>query len=479
STQRGGVMLISSYGNVQADLYNAELYENTAGSLGGGICVYSGSTLTMHGGRVYDNTAATSGGGIATYAAGTTLSILGGQITGNTANSTAAGGGGVYLAADTDSVIDGALIDGNTARCGGGLYTDTASATVSQTSIRENRADNGGGIYVTGTASLKLHSATVISANRAAENGGGIFTEDCDYSNPADEDKYANLLIEESTLFSGNTAGQAYQPPVNALNFPHLGYGRTSLGQAGAWYHPLNNYDINYEDPLNPLALYTVTYEANGGEGGHTDINLPEGGAYRVLDMEDTGITRPGYTFLGWNTRPDGLGEDCAPRDSITITQDMTLYAIWEAAPQENTLSVVYDANGGDGSYGDYELAAGTDYTVRNPDTTGITRSCYTFLGWNTRPDGAGEAYRADEQIVLTQSLTLYAQWQAEAPPAQDEITTAPSSCAPGNQTAPAVAPPKTGDAFHLPLWAAVSGFAALTVLTAAHRKKNRRDSAQ
>lgn len=39
--------------------------------------------------------------------------------------------------------------------------------------------------------------------------------------------------------------------------------------------------------------------------------------------------TLDGYVFLGWNTKPDGSGEEYSPGQSITLTEALTLYAQW------------------------------------------------------------------------------------------------------------------------------------------------------
>ena len=48
------------------------------------------------------------------------------------------------------------------------------------------------------------------------------------------------------------------------------------------------------EDPTVSNQLYTVTFDANGGEGGWT-MDLDYGAALSVPV-----VTRAGYTFVGW-----------------------------------------------------------------------------------------------------------------------------------------------------------------------------------
>lgn len=43
--------------------------------------------------------------------------------------------------------------------------------------------------------------------------------------------------------------------------------------------------------------------------------------------------THDGYVFSGWNTKPNGSGEKYGPGQSITLTEDLTLYAQWSPKP--------------------------------------------------------------------------------------------------------------------------------------------------
>ncbi|WP_187150919.1 InlB B-repeat-containing protein, partial [Treponema endosymbiont of Eucomonympha sp.] len=40
------------------------------------------------------------------------------------------------------------------------------------------------------------------------------------------------------------------------------------------------------------------------------------------------------------------------------------------------------------------------------------SRTGYVWRGWNTKPDGSGDTYRADDWIVITKSISLYARWR-------------------------------------------------------------------
>ena len=57
--------------------------------------------------------------------------------------------------------------------------------------------------------------------------------------------------------------------------------------------------------------------------------------------------------------------------------------------------------------------------TIRYEETTaiadcGFVKTGHRFAGWNTQADGTGTAYADKAQIVLTEDITLYAQWTAK-----------------------------------------------------------------
>ena len=82
--------------------------------------------------------------------------------------------------------------------------------------------------------------------------------------------------------------------------------------------------------------------------------------------------------------------------------------------PSDETFTVTYIANGGTGQFVDRGLPDGSFYTVKSADQTGITRAGYTLIGWNTQPDGSGEAFKVGVGLNIRENLTLYAQWEPD-----------------------------------------------------------------
>ena len=76
---------------------------------------------------------------------------------------------------------------------------------------------------------------------------------------------------------------------------------------------------------------YTLHFDANGGEGTMGDLTYTHG---QDQSLTKCGFTRAGYDFLGWATAADG---NVAYHDqqSLSITQDTTLYAVWKQQPNQ------------------------------------------------------------------------------------------------------------------------------------------------
>ena len=124
-------------------------------------------------------------------------------------------------------------------------------------------------------------------------------------------------------------------------------------------------------------------------------------------------LTRPGYTFLGWNENRNATTGDKNLR--ITNAANHDIYAIWSP----NKYTVKYNANGGAGTMADTEVNYSGAVTLR---TNTFTRTGYSFKGWSNTVNpviDAGTDY-TDEQTILgsgawdaTTTKTIYAVWKA------------------------------------------------------------------
>ncbi|MEY4296561.1 MAG: hypothetical protein RL016_407 [Actinomycetota bacterium] len=166
------------------------------------------------------------------------------------------------------------------------------------------------------------------------------------------------------------------------------------------------------------IPTYVVTYDANGGSGS---ITASSAQGARALS-NGSGFTRSGYNFTGWNTAANGTGTAIAGGASYTPSGNVTVYAQWVQAAQ----TVTYDANTGTGA-----IAASVANGARNlADGSALSRSGYTFAGWNTAANGTGTSIAGGASYTPSGNVTLYAQWNRIPTPAAP-VFTSPISVAP------------------------------------------------
>ena len=79
------------------------------------------------------------------------------------------------------------------------------------------------------------------------------------------------------------------------------------------------------------------------------------------------------------------------------------------------TYTVTYDANGSTtGSVPTDSTKYKENEEVTISDEGDLVKTGYTFDGWNTKADGTGDAYAADDKLTIgTENVTLYAQWKS------------------------------------------------------------------
>jgi uncharacterized repeat protein (TIGR02543 family) len=149
-------------------LKNGTITGNTSSGNGGGVYV-SGSTFTMSGGEISGNTAS-QGGGVYVTGSGSTFTMNGGEISGNTASGSSSYGGGVYVASSGSFTMSGGEISGNTANSGGGVSC-SGSFTMNGGEISGNTYGSGGGVIVYSNSGTFTMNSGKITGNNG--NGGG------------------------------------------------------------------------------------------------------------------------------------------------------------------------------------------------------------------------------------------------------------------------------------------------------------------
>lgn len=137
---------------------------------------------------------------------------------------------------------------------------------------------------------------------------------------------------------------------------------------------------------------YTLHFDANGGEGTMGDLTYTHG---QDQSLTKCGFTRAGYDFLGWATAADGkvVYHD---QQSLSITQDTTLYAVWKQQPNQG------------GSGGHHNSGGTQEKPDETPPTTLNDTDHYAYIvGYEDgtiRPNG--HITRAEAATVFFRLLT-------------------------------------------------------------------------
>ena len=140
--------------------------------------------------------------------------------------------------------------------------------------------------------------------------------------------------------------------------------------------------------------IFTITYDANGGEVSPTSVTVLDGDSMSTLPIP----VRDNYTFLGWTT---DLTTGILIDTTYIPPTDGTLYAVW----QENAkFTVTFDPNNG-------VLEDNTRLIYVNKPVGSLpepTREGYGFVGWFT---GITDGTQIDKRQIITEDVTYYAHW--------------------------------------------------------------------
>ena len=176
--------------------------------------------------------------------------------------------------------------------------------------------------------------------------------------------------------------------------------------QADAWSTPesiyfelTSNGNVVVGDKVinNTLKTYTLSYNANGGNGGPTEQT---GLKYNELaPLSTTAPTKDNSTFLGWATTSNATVPTVT--DPIQIKGDTTLYAVWQTNTAPTMYTVTFDSDGGT-VVEPQQVVDGEKATMPDPAPT---RDGYTFAGWYL----GDTAYDFDTPV--TGNITLVAHW--------------------------------------------------------------------
>ena len=208
-----------------------------------------------------------------------------------------------------------------------------------------------------------------------------------------------------------------------------------NLDSSGIWpsnpnFHKTNGLPVRCL--VNPSEV-EVILDSNNGTGA---ISRVYGTPGNLALLPSSSTAQPEYTFVNWNTAPDGSGTSYTTSYSIpSASTGITLYAQWIAPPR----TIQYDGNGADNestgmgstdqstgekSVRHYNAQEGKTFTLF---ASNFKRDGYAFIGWSLDADAWAhltdndntndpKIYGPNEQYTVppydgTHFITFYAIW--------------------------------------------------------------------
>lgn len=316
-----------------------------------------------------------SGYGGAINMAGGTLTIGSTTIQGCSATSR---GGAIYLDDGATATITSGTFSGNkttnTIQYGGGfIYNRGSTLTIEGGSFLNNSsAGRGGAVYNTAIADTKTYiRGGVFEGNTSSYSGyvgsGAVF-----YS--SEYEKETVLYISGSVQFGDGTAN-------DGTDGVYLdSYSSTST---------LRKMQISSALQY-PVHIYVACSENRAIAGGVAGYTLT---AADMMKIQFHDVDSSGTNWYAWLD---------SENNEVNVSATEPLY-------------VIYDSNGATGSVTDNTIYTSGNNTVTVKSSDGLTYEGHAFTGWNTRADGSGTAYQPRDTFNITETTTLYAQWEAAA----------------------------------------------------------------
>ena len=167
-------------------------------------------------------------------------------------------------------------------------------------------------------------------------------------------------------------------------------------GAGVSFNHTHQRVDLEYTVP-EPTASYTVSFAANGGSGTMAAVT----GVSGSYTLPECGFTAPtGKQFKCWSVD----GSEKAPGDTVTVTADTTVTALWtQTTIRPFIYTVSFDPGTGTGTMAP-QITDGP-YTLPKCTFTAPLRSL--FLGWVVN----NSLYNPGDIITVTKDITVTALW--------------------------------------------------------------------
>lgn len=229
--------------------------------------------------------------------------------------------------------------------------------------------------------------------------------------------EYGEAPIDDRLYNTNDSAAILdFDYPLVKSGYEFIGWS-TELFPTEVQYIAGNQLKGNIKFGYNDIILYPVwlgakiTYNASGAAG-----NVPVDETTYILNstavVRDPGnnLTKDGYYFHGWTKTLNSSSIEYLPNDWIQMTDNITLYAVWNQWP----FNVAYYPNGAtSGHVPDTVFYNSGEMATVLGNTGNLIKDGFNFLGWNTNFAASEAQYVVGELItILDSSISLYAIWK-------------------------------------------------------------------
>ena len=359
-------------------------------NVGGGISVTSNGALTTNSNTIIQYCYNTNGGAVIVHGR---FIMNKGTLTNNRADI-----GGAVFAEGVFSMFDGDIINNTANSSSGGIVVRGQTFTMSGGNISNNISiGSGGGVSLIATATPPIFnmSGGKITNNKTGNGGGGVYMLHGTFN-------MSGGTISENEARVGGGIFTSLRRIVNITGEAYITDNTASENGGGIY--------VERTGSLNVTGTSYITGNIAGGVGGgiYTDDT-----AYASINTNSN--TRFTSNIASLAYIPPANASTLYPKIgflSTSITNHpLNGYDIIYTGTRL-VFNVTYNANGGTGSHIGPNVNPLKEDIILSLEDTEISRIAYTFTRWNTESDDSGTSYMANDSIILSDNVILYAQWK-------------------------------------------------------------------
>ena len=153
---------------------------------------------------------------------------------------------------------------------------------------------------------------------------------------------------------------------------------------------------------------YTISFNGNGATSGSMGSVKTTETSYQAPAC---GFEKEGYSFEKWALN-NVDGEKYSVGDPISISSNITLYALWKENPKPTQYTISFNGNGATSGTMSSVYTTETSYTA---PSCGYQKEGYSFDKWALNSVD-GTKYSVGSNISISSDITLYATWIEDSP---------------------------------------------------------------